>query len=160
KNTLDNPDWSSIQTQLHTLKGLSGNLSLTQLSQRLNEAERYAMLGSIDDIAGVYADIEQAFSVVRDYIEAQGITVDSAATDTSTSANDSHLSAAKLLELVELLIKSAQNNEYNEDAADSLVAGASKANLERSKRIQSALDDFEFEDAVSELQLLKEQALQ
>ncbi|MGY0577670.1 MAG: MHYT domain-containing protein [Paraglaciecola chathamensis] len=160
KNTLDNPDWSSIQTQLHTLKGLSGNLSLTQLSQRLNEAERYAMLGSIDDIAGVYADIEEAFSVVRDYIEAQGITVDSAATDTSTYENDSHLSAAKLLELVELLIKSAQNNEYNEDAADSLVAGASKANLERSKRIQSALDDFEFEDAVSELQLLKEQALQ
>ena len=31
--------------------------------------------------------------------------------------------------------------------------------IERSKRIQSALDDFEFEDAVRELQLLKEQAL-
>ncbi|QHJ10446.1 Sensory/regulatory protein RpfC [Paraglaciecola mesophila] len=160
KDALENPDWSAIQAQLHTLKGLSGNLSLTQLSQLLSDAERCAMLSSVDSIKKVYSTIEDAFSVVKNYITAHSEKTDllSSGDTADVEAKDS-MSTEQLLVLVELLIKSAQNNEYNEDAADSLVAGASKVNLERCKRIQEALDDFEFEDAVRELQLLKEHAL-
>jgi PAS domain S-box-containing protein len=161
KDLLNDPDWSEIQTKLHTLKGLSGNLSLTQLSKCLSDAERFAMLGSKDDMSSAYSDIEQAFSVVKNYINTQNLSDGSeVAENIAGNDEDTQLPTAQLIELVELLIHAAKKNEYDEKAADALVVGASKANLARSKRIQSALDDFEFELAVQELEILKEQVLQ
>lgn len=155
KDSLDVPDWHVIQTQLHTFKGLSGNLALTQLSQLFNDAERSAMRASVNDIAKVFNAIEQALDVIKGYLAEQNSPVNTAV----VSEQNAILSTAQLLELVEVLLKSAQNNEYNEDAAAALVTGANEVSQKTCQRIQNALDDFEFEQAIRELEQLKAQTI-
>ena len=155
KGSLDIPDWHVIQSQLHTFKGLSGNLALTQLSQLFNDAERSAMRASVNDIAKVFNAIEQALDVIKGYLAEQNSPVNTAV----VSEQNAILSTAQLLELVEVLLKSAQNNEYNEDAAAALVTGANEVSQKTCQRIQNALDDFEFEQAICELEQLKAQTI-
>lgn len=152
-DTLNLPDWQAIRLQLHTLKGLSGNLALTQLSQLFNDAEHPATRSSVKEIATVFGAIEQAFSVVKDYL----LTLNVDVPVPEDKSQDKDMLISPLLDVVDILSKSAQNNEYNEEAAELLVARASNVFLDKCRRIQNALDDFEFELAARELEQLKAQ---
>ncbi|WP_166425613.1 MHYT domain-containing protein [Paraglaciecola sp. 20A4] len=153
--TLNPPEWSIIQAQLHTLKGLSGNLALTQLSQLLSDAERCAMRASVEDITNVFASIVKSLTNIKDYLCAQDIDV--IEVDEATNIK---LTASQVIDLTEKLLSSALNNEYDEETLEMFVAGVNHELLERCKQIQDAFDDFEFERAVKELRLLKKQLTQ
>ena len=155
EKALNSPVWSTIQAQLHTLKGLSGNLALTQLSQLLNDAERCAMRASVDDLSNVFSTILIALTNIKVYLSAQ----DAVAIGTEEDQNI-ELPASQVINLTEKLLNSALHNEYDEETLEMLVAGVNSELLERCQKIQNAFDDFEFEHAVNELQLLNKHLTQ
>ncbi|ABG40767.1 multi-sensor hybrid histidine kinase [Paraglaciecola sp. T6c] len=149
------PNWQEIQTKLHTFKGLTGNLALTQLSDLISDAERCAMIKNTQDLGSVFKDIDSAFDAINSYLATQQVGAD---TDSQLD-NHETLSKKELVDIIETLITSAQNNEYDEETAQALVDGANKTILDRCKSIQNALDDFEFEQAVHQLQQLSMSSL-
>ncbi len=148
-------DWKVLQKKLHTLKGVSGNLALVQLSELLSEAEHFATTNTEQELRLLLQKIEQAFVAITDCLHNQVQDTNTYSTpDLQNDYQGLHSNEA-LAPIIESLIRSAQNNEYDEERAQALVDGANNTILDRCKRIQNALDDFEFEQAVDELQQLK-----
>ncbi|UJF23432.1 MHYT domain-containing protein [Shewanella sp. OMA3-2] len=141
-------DWPAVHNLLHSLKGLSGNLALTQLTRLLSDAERLAHIPSPAELLTLVANIDQAFSRVDAYLEA--LQVD----DNEVLASD-RLSVDQIQQLIDHIRLSAKDNQYNESDVASLVASAPTMHRPLCILIQNALDDFEFEQALIALDNLE-----
>ncbi|MGX9462868.1 MHYT domain-containing protein [Shewanella sp. A14] len=150
KPLIEAANWPSIHSHLHGLKGLSGNLALTQLTRLFSEAERLAMTKSQTELLVLLPKIEQAFSSVAAYlatqlddqVEQHILTDDSAGTE-------------ELLQIIDRIRLAAQDNQYSESDVYTLLAKAPIVYKQQCSTIQHALDDFEFEQAIIKLNALE-----
>lgn len=147
---VDVADWPAIHSHLHGLKGLSGNLALTQLTRLFNDAERLAMTKSTADLLALLPIIEQSFTEVTAYLRAQEINQ----APTPVSEDDS-LNADEQLQLIIQIRMAAKENQYNEADVALLIASSTAQHQPQCIEIQQALDDFEFEQAVIALNTLE-----
>ncbi|WP_137221440.1 MHYT domain-containing protein [Shewanella sp. MEBiC00475] len=139
-------DWQSIQTLLHGLKGLSGNLALSQLSRLFRDAEHLTMTKSQTELSALLPIIEQAFTDVTTYLSRQ----QNSQSSQHTQSGDT-MSSEELLHIITRIEMAARNNQYNEPDVESLIAATPSAYQHQCITIQNALDDFEFEQAVTAL---------
>ncbi|MCT8986055.1 MHYT domain-containing protein [Shewanella phaeophyticola] len=140
-------NWPAIQAQLHGLKGLAGNLALPQLTRLLTEAERLAITKSAQDLLTTLPNIEHAFNKVNDYIQQQPI----ASKSVDKTQQESCINPVKLKQLINRIRLAAKDNEYNEADLNSLMTSIPSVYHLKCISIQHALDDFEFEQALIEL---------
>lgn len=141
-------EWSTIQATLHSKRGLAGNLSLSKLNNVLIEAERVSNSAKPSDLQAILPQIAQALSAIQDYLNAQKIDH----VDLSESANQLDIAAAK--QLINRIRFGAKDNQYNEADLETLRASLPQASQPYCSAIQNALDDFEFELALQELDAL------
>lgn len=143
-------DWPAISQHLHGLKGLSGNLSLTQLTRLFSDAERLAMTKSTTELLALLPTIEQAFDHVTTYLSTQDISQH----PDQTAEKDS-MSVDEFIQIINLIRLAAKENQYNEHDVDTLIAATPSAYRQQCINIQHALDDFEFEQAITQLNALE-----
>tara|TARA_R110002124_G_scaffold2239_1_gene14687 strand:- start:494 stop:2173 length:1680 start_codon:yes stop_codon:yes gene_type:complete len=143
-------DWPAISQHLHGLKGLSGNLSLTQLTRLFSDAERLAMTKSTTELLALLPTIEQAFDHVTTYLSTQNISQP----PDKTAEND-RMSVDEFIQIINLIRLAAKENQYNEHDVDTLIAATPSAYRQQCINIQHALDDFEFEQAITQLNALE-----
>ena len=148
-----NNDWQAMQTQLHGLKGLAGNLSLTKLTRLLIDAERHALSSSATELSALLPMLEQAFIDINTYLDEQQFHNDIAQSNTESSAI--LIDPAQLKQLINRIRLAAQDNEYNEVDMALLLSSSTMELRPKCQLIQHALDDFEFEQALTELDNLE-----
>lgn len=144
-------DWPAVHTQLHGLKGLAGNLSLTQLTRLFMDAERLAQMSSATELLALLPAIEQAFTQIDQYLD----TEQKLELVTSNDEAVSKMDTAQLNQLITRIRLAAQDNEYNESDVNLLIASVPALYLLPCQSIQHALDDFEFEQALTQLASLE-----
>ncbi|MGB6135443.1 MAG: MHYT domain-containing protein [Shewanella sp.] len=140
-------NWRAIQAQIHGLKGLAGNLALPQLTRLLTDAERIAMIKSAKDLLAILPNIEHALSKVNDYVQQQQIVPE----NIDKAQQEICFNPIKLKQIINRIRLAAKDNEYNEADLNSLMASMPSAYRLKCISIQHALDDFEFEQALIEL---------
>ena len=150
KQLIQTADWPAISQHLHGLKGLSGNLSLTQLTRLFSDAERLAMTKSTTELLALLPTIEQAFDHVTTYLSTQDISQH----PDQTAEKDS-MSVDEFIQIINLIRLAAKENQYNEHDVDTLIAATPSAYRQQCINIQHALDDFEFEQAITQLNALE-----
>ncbi|MGX9462869.1 MHYT domain-containing protein [Shewanella sp. A14] len=142
-------DWPALHRHFHGLKGLSGNLALTQLTRLFSEAERLAITKSSDELLALLPSITLALSQVSDYLSTINIS------QQHDSNKKNNLSTVQLLDIISRVSLAAKQNQYHEHDVDMLIEAASSGYQQRCINIKHALDDFEFEQAISELNNLE-----
>ncbi|GGP56254.1 hypothetical protein GCM10009347_23580 [Shewanella algicola] len=147
KQLIIEDNWSAIQAQLHGLKGLAGNLALPQLTRLLTDAERLAMTRSAQDLLATLPNIKHAFSKVNDYIKQQPI----ASKSVENTQQETCINPVTLKQIINRIRLAAKDNEYNEADLNSLMESIPSVYRLKCISIQHALDDFEFEQALIEL---------
>lgn len=147
-------NWPAVQAQLHGLKGLAGNLSLTQLTRLLIDAERLALVSSAAELSALLPMIEQAFVKITAYLDAQQANPEIVAPSVTETANHK-MEIAQLKQLINRIRLAAKDNEYNDVDVDLLIASTAMLYRPKCQSIQHALDDFEFEQALTELDSLE-----
>ncbi|WP_160053292.1 MHYT domain-containing protein [Shewanella litoralis] len=153
QNLISADDWPAVHAQLHGLKGLAGNLSLTQLTRLLIDAERLALISSATELVALLPSLEQTFAQIAQYLEAEQTDERAEAEDAVTTTQT--MDAAQLKQLINRIRLAAKENEYNDVDVDLLIASTPKLYKPHCTSIQHALDDFEFEQALTELDSLE-----
>jgi len=148
---LASEDWPQICAQLHGAKGLAGNLALSALTQRLSEAEKHALKSSSHHLEVCLPLIKDEMDALHTYLKGQanigGIERDA----------DKNIDVENCLRLISNIRKSAADNQYNEADLDTLLASVPSAQRAQCELIHEALDDFEFDQAIKQLNILESQ---
>lgn len=150
KQLIQTADWPAISQQLHGLKGLSGNLALMQLTRLFSDAERSAMTKSSTELLTLLPKIEQAFARIAAYLSTQDISQ-----HPDKAAEKDPMSVGEFIQIINLIRLAAKENQYNEHDVDTLIAATPSAYRQQCINIQHALDDFEFEQAITQLNTLE-----
>jgi CheY-like chemotaxis protein len=150
KQLIQTADWPAISQQLHGLKGLSGNLALMQLTRLFSDAERSAMTKSSTELLTLLPKIEQAFARIAAYLSTQDISQ-----HPDKAAEKDPMSVDEFIQIINLIRLAAKENQYNEHDVDTLIAATPSAYRQQCINIQHALDDFEFEQAITQLNTLE-----
>jgi hypothetical protein len=65
------------------------------------------------------------------------------------------MSVGEFIQIINLIRLAAKENQYNEHDVDTLIAATPSAYRQQCINIQHALDDFEFEQAITQLNTLE-----
>ena len=141
-----------LRTELHKLKGLSGNLSLTRLMELFQKAENLiAEKAMLPEVKAVGDQIQITFKQLADcYISKENLAPASDGIRTVDASNvtmQSTLLTNELKETLQRVQKAAQNNEIDEEGLQLLESMEAGQHQVFTKPIINALNDFEFEDA-------------
>ena len=148
---LASEDWPQICAQLHGAKGLAGNLALSALTQRLSEAEKHALKSSSHNLEVCLPLIKDEMDALHTYLESQ------ASIGEIELGADKNIDVENCLRLISNIRKSAADNQYNEADLDSLFASVANVHKAQCELINGALDDFEFDQAIRQLNTLESQ---
>ncbi|TMO53909.1 histidine kinase [Pseudoalteromonas phenolica] len=133
--------WPTLQAELHKLKGICGNLSLTKLMRQLEKLETVATTeqqqakATLHDIA---ESIDQLKSVVTTQIQQKAI----------ADVNNKSDNLCDLTEALKALKSTLEQNEIDETILDQLTQYQMPQFASEIEAITSAVNDFEFSQAV------------
>lgn len=135
---LDTERWQEFGKLCHTLKGVTGNMSLKQLHRSLEQLERSAV-NAKDDCAGLVANIQELYkkvaSLVADTVEQ------------SKQEQQSSLDVAAMLSLLQNIKLATAENEVDETAMLQLSAMDTGQYAAEITAVLNAINDFEFAEA-------------
>ena len=147
---LENDEIGELKQIGHALKGVSGNLALNSLMQKLEILEKRIL--SSDTIAIDTASLETITSDICSTVKKIGQRVELYfASDEATQAHDSFLQPTELRPLLINALRLVQTNEVDDAVLDKLrniSAGTEQAKL---TAIIELISDFEFEQASTAL---------
>ncbi|MDP5215271.1 PAS domain S-box protein [Pseudoalteromonas tunicata] len=149
---VDQQDLTRIQQLSHGLKGICGNLALTQwmtifAQLEQNDPDTFQLL--LDTLANSFPAINAQLDTNKSDNQQSLVTSENNAIDTHT-----------LLMQVEILIGAVCHHTYDQSNLDTLVTLASNHHPNLVESIVKALDDFDFEIAHQALLALKQALLE
>ncbi len=139
-------DWPAVLSQSHAIKGVAGNLALTELSACLGEFEACVRKQSHE--ANAYQNVEAALQNVEAEIDA--VLIDSVLHSNETSDVEPH----SIYKHLHALKQSVSKNQLHEDEIEKL------SNLPKGKYKQTIdailadIEEFEFEQAMESIATL------
>lgn len=147
---VDAADWSEVQAQLHTLKGLSGNLGLQRLMQLLANCEKAGRQPSVDASAlGLQIKaVHQEMQHVCDQLTSLPMSdPDDASVEQQTTPQDWVPLLAKLLAMLD-------THETDDGVQTRLLSQSPESYRARVQEALELIDDFEFTQAKTVLSAL------
>jgi PAS domain S-box-containing protein len=144
-------DGDALRRKSHTLKGVAANLSLQQPAALLGRLEAQSRAGSQSELTGQLQELRQLQSAMAQLLLDGQILSDSQIPETEASED---YDPAAVKEGVQTLLGLAARNELDDDCWPALlpVAGPYRQQLQR---IEQTLSNFDFADAVAQLQQLQ-----
>ncbi|MBC3766955.1 MHYT domain-containing protein [Neptunicella marina] len=139
-------NWPLLKADVHKLKGLSGNLSLTQLMRHLEKVES-VILSHPEQSCKLLPDTLEIFTRVKEQVAAY---VNSADT-TAVTLSEQKIPNQNLVELLEDIYRQATENEIDEANLERLLSIQHSEYSSEFQNIYQALNDFEFDSAQQQL---------
>jgi two-component system sensor histidine kinase/response regulator len=139
----------------HTVKGVAGNLAMTDLHAAAEDLER-AIRGSLDSTPSALERFRALMqSTVTAIREALGEDPSSRVEQTPMEPFDADRAESAIKHLRELL--DACDGDAQEAVPDLLSAVSGKASRKDLESLQAAVNDFEFESALAKLEVIEQQ---
>ena len=139
----------------HTVKGVAGNLAMTDLHAAAEDLER-AIRGSLDSAPGALerfrAQMQSQAAAIR---EALGADAGSSAEPTPSTPFNPERADSAIKHLRELL--DASDGNALEAIPEFMEAVGGKASRKDLESLQTAISDFEFESALAKLNLIEQE---
>ncbi|MBK8793767.1 MAG: response regulator [Holophaga sp.] len=151
KQAMTEEDWSTVERIIHTLKGALGNLSATTAYHAAIELEKGIRSRELEAIGNHMATFESLLKVVLE----TGHTLD--APEIAPSQPKVSVSAEEFLSLLnELIVQLQIGSPDAELPLNKLRVGLTEGKIrEGLERIAKCVDNFDFQTALKEVELLK-----
>ncbi|WP_020409593.1 MHYT domain-containing protein [Hahella ganghwensis] len=156
-NALKDHQFELLRQESHTLKGLTGNLAMTELSDLFDQLEQSAKSGKLNRAESLLAEIQAATEHV---ITELSFLKD----DSRRAAQQDHRPhliplvttvSSDLLQIIEHLMDICMRREHDEYALEQLLLWSGPSYQVQAKKVAAAFNNHEFETASELLTTIK-----
>ncbi len=148
--------FDSARRRVHALKGLAGNLSLTDLHDELGRFHNYLRHNDMGAAKEGLGALKRSMQFTLDWIEK--ITIVGGAQYSLTNAYD----ASNVIEQIQTFSQSLSRGELDDDGYDALVAALQEQNVDQDElnRLGHAVENFDFDFARKELNKIRQELVE
>lgn len=148
-------NWDGARTYLHTIKGVAGNLGITQLHQASRQAENE--IKSVPELPASFPFFCETLSATLTYIQTlqanPGLLeeggLEKEVPGKAETENDTTAEAATNIAAPDDFIRALEQNEFiAQEQLDAWLA-ASTSDSEMQQQIRDAIDDLDYENALA-----------
>lgn len=140
-------DWQALQFNLHSLRGVTGNLALTALSKKAAELEQMLKTNQQQQVLPQLTELKTMLAAVQAEVQATRVDNDS---QTSEPLNTEQASQP-IEQSIEQLLAVLKRNELDNKLLEAVYQGLTQ---EQASELRAAIDSFDFAKACAYLEQL------